>query len=154
MHVGRTTEFFNNGGRAATLPHNGVTERKARARVPYHRGFALVGNTKCRDILSAYALRFHEFTQHANLRAQDIEGVVLDPTRLGKMLFKSLLGHALHFALRIYKKRATARCTLVKRDNKLRHFSSRSISFDGDSYSRLQGSMLRGSISPLLLQAT
>src|SRR3546814_2896168 len=67
--------------RTDTLFPDTTLFRSARFAVPYHRGFALIGNAYGMDIRTFQAGLGYGLARCGQLRLPDIKRVVLDPTR-------------------------------------------------------------------------
>ncbi|MNM67892.1 hypothetical protein D3C81_794360 [compost metagenome] len=78
---------------APALPDDGVVDRLAGVFVPYHGGFALVGDADRRHLVEADAGLGQGFHQGSALGGPDFHGVVLDPAGLWVDLGEFALGH-------------------------------------------------------------
>ena len=80
-------------GSAAVLPDNGAVDGFARAPVPHHGGFALVGNAHGGQLLWLHARLGQHLRDGGRLRGPDFLRVVFHPTRGREVLREFLLRH-------------------------------------------------------------
>src|SRR3546814_4419380 len=100
--------------RTDTLFPDTTLFRSARFAVPYHRGFALIGNAYGMDIRTFQAGLGYGLARCGQLRLPDIKRVVLDPTRLGEDLRDFLLGQRNDVSALVENNAACAGGSLVK----------------------------------------
>ena len=79
---------------AAVLPDDGVVDGLAGVAVPDDGGLALVGDAERGDVARANASLAEDLDGGAELRGQDLEGIVLDPAAVGIDLRKLVRCHA------------------------------------------------------------
>lgn len=81
-------------------------DRLARFPIPYDCGFTLIGDADCGDLVGVRAGLGDRLDSYRNLRGEDLVGIVLNPSRLGKDLGKFALGDGADCSLMIKKKGA------------------------------------------------
>ena len=110
------------GGRGApVLPHDGRADGAARAAVPQHRRFALIGNADGGNVGAGQALLVQHLARHGKLAFPDVGGIVFHPAGLRKMLGKLLLRAGAGLALAIEQDRARTGGALVEGKDVLWH---------------------------------
>ena len=100
---------------APVLPHDAVVDRLPGVGVPHDGGLALVGDADGGDVVAVDADLRDGLGHHRRLRAPDLVGVVLHPSRMRENLREFMLRHAAYVALMVEHYGAAAACALVER---------------------------------------
>ena len=109
---------------APALPDNRMINRFSGFPIPYHCGFALIGDSDRRNLLRGNAKLLYRLPCHGQLGAPDLLCIVLYPARLWEILRKLLLCHCAHLSAVIEQNAAAAGGTGIQRHNILFHTGS------------------------------
>ena len=104
-------------GRATVLPDDRAMHRRAGRAIPDERRLALVRDADGRDRGRRHARSFDGRTRGRERRLPEVDGVVLDPAGVGKVLREFLLARASHAELRVEDDGPRARRALVDRQD-------------------------------------
>ncbi len=104
-------------GGAPVLPDDCAVDGLSRAPVPYDRGLALVGDPDRGDAFGVELGFFQSRARARELRAENFQGVVLDPARLREMLAELLLRQSPRGPALVEHDGAGARGALVEREH-------------------------------------
>jgi hypothetical protein len=106
-------ELIAKVARACVHPHNGIVVRFAGSFVPNHGGFALVGNTHSRQVITSQTCLCQSYTYHLPGIRVDLVGVMLNPALLLVMLFVFHLMHGHQVAVMVEDDKTSTCCTLI-----------------------------------------
>ena len=95
------------------LPHDRVIDRLPRLAVPHNRRLALVGDADAGHIARPELQLAQRLNRRAQLRSENVERIVLDPSRLGKDLREFMLRLRRNVSLRIEENRPRTGGALV-----------------------------------------
>src|SRR5262249_11880322 len=105
----------------ARLPDDRRVDRPARAALPHHGRLALVGDADRGDVARLRARVRERAARGAQLRLEDLVGIVLDPARLREVLAELVLVERDHAALGVEQDRARRGRALVERHDVAGH---------------------------------
>ena len=105
----------------AVLPDDGVVDRLFGLRIPYDRGFALVGDAYARDVQSVDVDCGDRFGDDRRLRRPYLVRIVLDPSRFGKQLGEFALRDRPNQPFAVEYDRTGAARSLIQCQNVLFH---------------------------------
>ena len=93
LAMSRVAQALAEIGGAAILPDNRIVNGLSGVAVPQERGLALIGNADARYVFGAGTCFLKSFTSDSDLRRNNVLGIVLNPSGLGKDLLELALGN-------------------------------------------------------------